>query len=1076
MEQAYYIQLLEVLRDGSQDKNTYAQANAKHILMSVDTPPAEYPRFNLRLADQADAQIYLYLEIGVNLYDTELEKAVFAFERGAQLIEYNHTDRINQVSTSNYNLLVGALAYYSARQYSKSYILLKKVEEGTMLVTLVKSLLTKNFRTLRNNLNEVLLVNRSEIETYGESQTIILAESLSLLLQFIETGRGEEITRAAEGFAALQRLAEIDNMPDSWWIARLMKIVAKTIQDNSLWTCLDVLDTENRLTSRYIRSLVYRPSHPIIELFPSQKAALEKVLSPQGAVICLPTSSGKTRIAEIAILQTLIADDDAKILYIAPFRSLAYEIEESLSEVFRHLSISATHLYGGAVYTKMDQELIEDSQLLIATPEKAKAILRGNKEIFESIKLVILDEGHLIGLEDRYIANEMFTEELRRTMKRNAGKFVLLSAVLPNPGDMAEWISGSEENCVTNSWRASSQRLGLMTYEGHSVNIDWESEPPGFNRHFVDGATSKYDATAKTAKKLSKLGSVMIFTAQARFVLPQGKALAVVEDELVDWENSLEWQHFTLACKESGTSELFELAKKGIMCHSNLLPTNVRLAMETLLRKGKAKYIVATNTLAQGVNIGVSVVIFHSVDRGYQNPLPSRDFWNIAGRAGRAFVDSEGIILYLLDKTRSKWSYNNQLEQASQYLDSAQMENVRSGVGLLLRKIYRLAIEAGMTFEDLLEVLANGDLTGMNGGEDIARLSSLDDSLLSLVGNDTDEEIEATLKQTLAYIQERSETARDVILKMLKARVRAVKAMSQGSEWEKSTALGIPLSDAIYLQQHIEDFRKLAFDYILGDESIDEILKFVVDFEALLTYMPSGKFYYGGIAEPDFAEVQNRWLRGEPITEFKKGMKYVNEYISFILPWAMNAVARELSIQGSEDEADVYMNMATYCESGLPNLSAVKIFKSGILSRSSAKNISEIEEEDFGNIAVSTVASMLEEQKDALVTNEKTEDLTKEWVNYFYDKRNNPKDRQPILPRIEFTVGWSHLPNRMYCSRSGNKYYLHSADYRWMKEVKPTGELPFDKVADIPGVWFSYSEDEDWTLVNKNVWYRVRRR
>ena len=1076
MEQAYYIQLLDALRSGAQDKNTYAQANAKHILMSVDTPTAEYPRFNLKLADQADAQIYLYLEIGVNLYDSEREKAVLAFERGAQLIEYNHTDRVNQVSTSNYNLLVGAMGYYCAKQYSKSYILLKKMDEGTMMESLVKCLLTKNFGTLRENLNEVLLVNRSEVENYDESQTIILAESLSLLLLFIETGKKEGIERAEDGFLSIQRLAEIDNMPDLWWIARLMRIVAKTIQENSLWTCLNVLDIDNRLTSKYIRSLVYRPSHPIIELFPSQKAALDKVLTPQGAVVCLPTSSGKTRIAEMVILQTLINEEEAKILYIAPFRSLAYEIEESLSEVFRHLNISATHLYGGAVYTKMDQELIEESQLLIATPEKAKAILRGNKEIFESIKLVILDEGHLIGLEDRYLANEMFTEELRRTMKRNGGKFVLLSAVLPNPGDMAEWIAGSEENCVTNSWRASSQRVGLMTYEGHTVNINWESEPPGFNRHFVDGATSKYDATAKTAKKLSKLGSVMIFTAQARFVLSQGRALAVVEDDLVDWENSLEWQHFSLACEESGTTELFELAKKGIMCHSNLLPTNVRLAMETLLRKGKAKYIVATNTLAQGVNIGVSVVIFHSVDRGYKNPLPSRDFWNIAGRAGRAFVDSEGIILYLLDKTRGAWSYNSQLEQALQYLDSAQMENVRSGVGLLLHEIYRLAIEAGMKFEDLLEVLANGDLTGMNGGEEIARLSSLDDSLLSLVGDDSDEEIEVTLKHTLAYIQERSEAAKGTILKMLKARVRAVKAMSQGSEWEKSTALGIPLSDAIYLQQHIEEFRKIATDYIQGNESIDDVLKFVTEFEALLAEMPSGKFGYDGIAEQDFAEVQSRWLRGESITEFKKGMKYVNEYISFILPWAMNAVARELNNQDEEDEADVFMNIATFCESGLPNLSAVKIYKSGILSRSSSKNISEIEEEDFGNLSISTVASTIEEQKDALIMNENADELTREWVNYFYDKRNNSKDRLPILPRIEFTVGWSHLPDKMYCSRVGDNYYLHSADYRWMKKIDPTGELHFDQVADVPGVWFRNEGDNDWKMVNKNVWYRVRRR
>lgn len=58
LEQAYYRRLLEILSKDAQDKNTYAQANAKHILMSVDTDPADYPRFNLRLSDQADAQAF----------------------------------------------------------------------------------------------------------------------------------------------------------------------------------------------------------------------------------------------------------------------------------------------------------------------------------------------------------------------------------------------------------------------------------------------------------------------------------------------------------------------------------------------------------------------------------------------------------------------------------------------------------------------------------------------------------------------------------------------------------------------------------------------------------------------------------------------------------------------------------------------------------------------------------------------------------------------------------------------------------------------------------------------------------
>ena len=1074
LDQAYYIRLLEILSSDAQDKNTYAQANAKHILMSVDTDPADYPRFNLRLSDQADAQAFLYLEIGAGLYNAERERAVFAFEKGAQLIEYNHSDRVNQVSTSNFILLVGALAYYCARQYSKSFILLKKVEESTRLAGLIKALLSKNLVSLRSNLNDILLVNRDEIDDYDTAQLIIFAEALSLLLHFVETGEKDLITRVDDNLTSLQRLSEIDRTPDMWWVFRLMRIVANTLSENSLWTCLEDLDITNNLTLKYIRSLAFRPNHPVIELFPSQKSALRKVLSESGSVVCLPTSSGKTRIAEICILQTFIRDIEAKVLYVAPFRSLAFEIEESFSGVFRRLGISVTHLYGGAVYTKMDQDLIEDSQLLIATPEKAKAILRGNKELFESIKLVIIDEGHLIGLEDRYLSNEIFTEELKRTMRNNGGKFVLLSAVLPNPTDIAEWIAGGQDNFVTNGWRASSQRLGLMSYTGDSVNIDWMSEPPGVNRHFIEGTSSKYDAVAKTAKKLSALGSIMVFVAQAKYVLSQGRAISLVENNLIEWGDNMEWKSFVLACKESGFDEVLELAKKGIMCHSNKLPSNVRRSMESLLRIGKAKYIVATNTLAQGVNVGVSVVIFHSVDRAYNNPLPARDFWNIAGRAGRAFVDSEGIILYLLDQSGSAWKYKSQKRQAMEYFNSSKMEKVHSGVGLLLKRIYSLACKAGIRFDELLELLSNDNLSDLLDAQEIIRLTSIDDGLLSLVADGDDNSVDNVLRSTLAVIQEESDAAKERMLKMLKARVRAVKAKSNGTVWEKATALGIPLDDALYLQKHIEDYRKLAVSYIYSDENVEDVLNFLDEVERLLEKLPSGKFCYIPRGEAVFHEVQERWIKGGSLAGYNKGQKYVNEYISFILPWAMNAVARELRILENEDEAMVYLSMAACCESGLPTLSAVKVFKSGIQSRAAASVISTISG-DIQELSISTVARIIEEQKDTLIANEKADELTKEWVDFFYEKRNNPKDRLPIIHRLDFTVRWEKHPNVLYCSRKDDDYYLRSEDYQWIKKVEPSKDLPFDIVADIPGVGFAYVKGDEWKMFNKNVWYVVKK-
>lgn len=220
-------------------------------------------------------------------------------------------------------------------------------------------------------------------------------------------------------------------------------------------------------------------------MFHSQKEALSKVVNPAGAVASLPTSGGKTRVAEIAILQKLIEEPDAVIIYLTPFRSLAYEVEDTLSKVFRPLGFEVSHLYGGTQFSKIDELVINESNIIIATAEKAKAIIRSNSEIKSRIKLVIIDEGHLIGPEERYVTSEILIEELRFHIRKNEGKMVLLSAVLPNTDEIAKWITGDGNMKAHSKWRPSTQRFGLLEYTGSNVNITWKGEIESFNRNFI---------------------------------------------------------------------------------------------------------------------------------------------------------------------------------------------------------------------------------------------------------------------------------------------------------------------------------------------------------------------------------------------------------------------------------------------------------------------------------------------------------------------------------------------------------------------------------------------------------------
>ena len=228
---------------------------------------------------------------------------------------------------------------------------------------------------------------------------------------------------------------------------------------------------------------------PVTELWPSQVAAIPLAVGENdGGIINLRTSGGKTRVAEIAIINTLSSNSMSKVLYLAPFRSLAFEVEQSLSKVFNPLGITVSQLYGGSTANLTDFELINESQVVIATPEKAKALIRCGSGLETKIKLIVVDEGHLLGAEERYIKNEMFLTHIKEFASRNQIRMLLLSAVLPNANELAEWIAADSNLVAKSEWKPSLERLGLLLWDGTRVRLQWKSDGDPFNPNFVQKA------------------------------------------------------------------------------------------------------------------------------------------------------------------------------------------------------------------------------------------------------------------------------------------------------------------------------------------------------------------------------------------------------------------------------------------------------------------------------------------------------------------------------------------------------------------------------------------------------------
>jgi hypothetical protein len=150
-----------------------------------------------------------------------------------------------------------------------------------------------------------------------------------------------------------------------------------------------------------------------VELWPSQReAAARSTDLTDDLVVALPTSAGKTRVAEIAALMTLSVGK--RVLIVTPLRALSAQTERSFRRTFAPLGQAVSSLYGASGVSEGDEDALRTRPIVIATPEKLDFALRSDPRIINDVGLIVLDEGHLIGPSEREIRYEILVQRLLR--------------------------------------------------------------------------------------------------------------------------------------------------------------------------------------------------------------------------------------------------------------------------------------------------------------------------------------------------------------------------------------------------------------------------------------------------------------------------------------------------------------------------------------------------------------------------------------------------------------------------------------------------------------------------------------
>ncbi|MEZ0344988.1 MAG: DEAD/DEAH box helicase [Infirmifilum sp.] len=370
----------------------------------------------------------------------------------------------------------------------------------------------------------------------------------------------------------------------------------------------------------------------ITQLYPTQIEAIKNgVLEGEDVVLAAPTASGKTLVAELAMLKTIM--DGGKVLYMAPLRALASEKYEEFREFFGLFG------YRTAISTgdfDSDDSWLGRYDVIVTTNEKADSLLRHKAPWFDKISLIVADEIHLIGSDKRGATLEVLLTRTKLTSKKP--QLLGLSATIGNLEELAEWLGAKP---VRVNWRPVPLREGVY-YDGEIFYNDGSSEP--LENHGNPLFDLVYDV-------LKDDGQVLIFSPTRRLSVSDSKKLSAVTSKFLTPNEQRVIREYVRKLKSSYsdkvTLQLLDLLSRGVAFHHAGLGSEARAAIEKLFRERVLKVIVATPTLAAGVNLPARRVVItdyrrFNVEMGYYEKIPVMEYKQMAGRAGRPRYDKMG--------------------------------------------------------------------------------------------------------------------------------------------------------------------------------------------------------------------------------------------------------------------------------------------------------------------------------------------------------------------------------------------------------------------------------------------------
>ena len=385
------------------------------------------------------------------------------------------------------------------------------------------------------------------------------------------------------------------------------------------------------------------------ELFEPQEQSVKAGLfdEKKNFLITIPTASGKTLIAMLAILSHL-SKHKTKVVYLTPLRALTSEKFEEFKKLEKLNLGRKIKIALSTGDSKEKKEKLEDADVIFLTNESMDANLVFQKDWIYDIGLVVSDEIHLIGDNTRGPTLEIILTRFKSGfIGKNPPKIIGLSATISNSNELADWL-----NCELVESTFRRVPLSEAVYSRHIItNQDREETEGNFAKNRQESRHPKawiglgLDTVAEKHQCL-----IFAMTRKNAVAWAKEAGLDVVKELKPNQKKELEKISKKILPKEDYdntklTSELAKTVKNGTAFHHAGLDQRCRTIIENAFKDRHIKLLTATPTLAAGVNLPARRVVIPSVMRYTNNGLEKisiLEYKQMCGRAGRPQYDDIG--------------------------------------------------------------------------------------------------------------------------------------------------------------------------------------------------------------------------------------------------------------------------------------------------------------------------------------------------------------------------------------------------------------------------------------------------